>query len=370
HQIGRDLAATGVNLNYAPVADVNRNPDNPVIGIRSFGADPQRVAAHVTAFVTGHQAAGVAACAKHFPGHGDTSVDSHRSLPVISDSSETLAAGALIPFQAAIAAGVKAIMSAHIVLSALDSEPATLSRRVLTGILRNELGYDGLIVTDAIEMAAIKRTYGLEEGAIRALAAGADVICIGGWRDAETTITRLADAVETAVRDGRLSEERLAEAATRARRTAQRDAVSDSPGDRGIGLAAARRAIRVLVPFTPLTDTPHVIELSPKMNEQIGDRTEWGLAAAQRFSGQPTDLRPIAAQPGRLVIVVRDAHRHGWITATVRDLLALRPDAIVVEMGLPHGDPPPNCGGYLATYGAGRASGIAAAEALQGRHSI
>jgi beta-N-acetylhexosaminidase len=384
HEIGRDLAAAGVSLNYAPVADVNSNPHNPVIGTRSFGADPWRVAAHAAAFVTGLQAAGVAACAKHFPGHGDTSVDSHRGLPVVHDDAATLSRGALVPFRAAIAAGVKAIMSAHIVVSRLDAVPATLSRRVLTELLRKELGFDGLVVTDAIEMAAIKATYGLAEGAVRAIAAGADVVCIGGWRDAEATIAHLGDALETAVREGRLSEARLAEAAARARRVtawaAERAAAPADgpqwPGDRAIGLDAARRALRTKGTPAPLTGPPHVVELSPVVNAQIGDGTGWGIASAlaavlpgttsQRLDEKPSDpnLITAAANGRRLVIVVRDAHRHEWMASTLRDLLEIRPDSIVVEMGLPYGDLPAVCGWYLATHGAGHVSAAAAVEVL------
>ena len=132
------LARCGVNLNLAPVADVNTNPDNPVIGVRSFGADPELVSRHVAAFVEGTQRQGVAACAKHFPGHGDTAVDSHVGLPVVAGELEA----ALLPFRAAIAAGVQAVMTAHLVVPALDEGPATLSRRILTQLLREELGFE------------------------------------------------------------------------------------------------------------------------------------------------------------------------------------------------------------------------------------
>jgi beta-N-acetylhexosaminidase len=382
--IGRDLAAAGVNLNYAPVADVNVNPDNPVIGVRSFGADAGRVAAHTAAFVAGQQARGVAACAKHFPGHGNTAVDSHLGLPVLDDDAAALAAGALIPFRAAIDAGVRAVMSAHIVLPAIDSVPATLSRRLLTGILREELGYDGLVITDAIEMAAIKKTYGLAEGAVRAIAAGADVVCIGGWRDAQSVVTRLRDALVDAVRTGRLAEQRLAEAADRATRVAAWSATvrgnhaGASVGDRTIGLTAARRALRITGTLTPFSSAPHVVELAPRVNAQIGARTGWGLApaltrllpatTAERLTGPPADVEAlVAAGAGRpLVVAVRDAHRHSWITATLRLLLKVRPDATVVEMGLPHGEIPP-CAAYLVTFGAGAVNGLAAATALTAR---
>ncbi len=173
--LGAELAAAGINLDFAPVADVNTNPLNPVIGIRSFGADGELVARHVAAFVGGLQRAGVAACAKHFPGHGDTSVDSHLALPVV----ESIEDVALEPFRAAIAAGVQSIMTAHIVVQALGDSPATMSREILHDVLRDELGFRGLVVTDALEMRAISATVGVEEGAVRAIAAGADALCLG-----------------------------------------------------------------------------------------------------------------------------------------------------------------------------------------------
>ncbi|MGB8941920.1 MAG: glycoside hydrolase family 3 protein, partial [Streptomyces sp.] len=195
-ELGRRLAACGVNLNWAPSADVNSNPDNPVIGVRSFGADPLLVARHTAAYVEGLQSAGVAACTKHFPGHGDTAVDSHHDVPRIGVDPEVLRARDLAPFRAAIAAGTRAVMSAHILVPSLDAEyPATLSRRILTGILREELGFDGLIVTDGMEMQAISATYGIERGSVLAIAAGADAICVGGGLADDATVLRLRDAL-------------------------------------------------------------------------------------------------------------------------------------------------------------------------------
>ena len=162
------LARCGVNMNLAPVADVNTNPDNPVIGVRSFGADPELVARHVAAFVEGTQRQGVAACAKHFPGHGDTAVDSHEDLPVVGGDLEA----ALLPFRAAIAAGVRAVMTAHLVVPTLDEVPATLSSRILRRLLRDELGFDGLVLTDALEMRAISAGVGVEEGGCARLGCG------------------------------------------------------------------------------------------------------------------------------------------------------------------------------------------------------
>jgi beta-N-acetylhexosaminidase len=172
-----ELRALGINVNFAPVLDINNNPANPVIGTRSFGADPRAVAALGVRAIAAYQGAGVVAVGKHFPGHGDTDVDSHLSLPVIDKSPGDLEAFELVPFRAAIAAGVDAIMTAHIDLPRISGgEPATLAPQVLTTLLRKHMGFDGLIITDDLEMGAIVEGYGTAEAALRAFRAGADLL--------------------------------------------------------------------------------------------------------------------------------------------------------------------------------------------------
>ena len=201
---GRQARRLGLNWVLGPVCDVNNNPANPVINVRAWGETPAAAGALAAAFVRGCQAEAVLACAKHFPGHGDTSSDSHLELPLISHSRERLEAVELPPFRAAIAEGVAAVMTAHLMLTALDRErPATLSRAVLTGLLREDLGFDGLIVTDALVMEAISSAYGPAEAAELAFRAGADVILMPA--DAEAALAGL----EQAVRSGRISPERL-----------------------------------------------------------------------------------------------------------------------------------------------------------------
>ncbi len=257
--IAGELARAGVNLNLAPVADANTNPLNPVIGVRSFGADPELVARHVAAFVAGTQRQGVAACVKHFPGHGDTAVDSHLDLPTVEGDLEL----ALVPFRAAIAAGVQAVMTAHLLVPALDDVPATLSRRILTGLLREELGFGGLVITDALEMRAISAGIGVEEGAVRAIEAGADALCIGHDLH-EETVAAVVRALAGAVAAGRLPLERLEEAAGRVAATARwasSPTADDAPG-REVGAEAARRALRIH--GEPSIDRdPLVVELTP-----------------------------------------------------------------------------------------------------------
>ncbi|MFE6689584.1 glycoside hydrolase family 3 protein [Streptomyces sp. NPDC057743] len=394
-ELGRRLADCGVNFNWAPCADVNSDPANPVIGVRSFGADPALVARHTAAYVEGMQSAGVAACAKHFPGHGDTAVDSHHDLPRVTADLTTLRERELVPFRAAVAAGTRAVMTAHLLLPALDPErPATLSPAALHGLLRapvaaGGLGFDGLIVSDGIEMRAISATYGIERGTVLALAAGADAICVGGGLSDEATVDRLRDALVRAVREGQLPEERLADAAARVRALAHWTRVAGAgegaaPAP-GIGLAAARRAVRLtsVTPHRPLTVPAYVASFTPRANIAVGDETPWGVAAelarllpgtgsttytaADAAAGPAAlvDALLTAAGDRPIVAVVRDLHRHPWMADTLHALLTARPHTAVIEMGVPQA--PPQGAPHIATHGAARICAQAATEALTGR---
>lgn len=209
----RELRALGVNWNFAPVVDVNNNPDNPIIGVRSYGEDPWRVMELGVAAARGYQNAGILACAKHFPGHGDTGVDSHLALPVVPGARARLDSVELLPFRGLIAAGVGAIMTTHIVFPALDSaNPATLSSPVLTGLLRGELGFDGLVITDCLEMNAIANTVGTAQGALQTLQAGADMVLICHTL---TTQRQTRQVLLDAVRSGELPLSRLEQAVGR-----------------------------------------------------------------------------------------------------------------------------------------------------------
>ncbi|GAA2942683.1 glycoside hydrolase family 3 protein [Streptomyces enissocaesilis] len=391
--IGRALRDIGVSLNYAPSADVNSNPLNPVIGVRSFGARTDVVSRHTAAWIRGLQSAGVAACVKHFPGHGDTNVDSHHSLPRATADAAEIARTALPPFVAAMEAGVRTVMTAHMLIPAYDDElPATLSHPIINDLLRGELGFTGLVVTDGIEMGAVSGRYGIAGATVKAVAGGADAVCVGGESAEESTTQELADALVRGVLEGTLPEARLAEAASRVGEFAAwsaelaRNAKPDENAS-DIGLVAARRAVRVhRNPDTgtelPLVGDAHVVELSPVMNLAIDGGTPWGVAGPLR------DLRPgttsvrigeselaeeeglldrvaLAPATGRaLVVVVRDAARYRWMSQALAVLVRRRPDALVVEMGVPAGDRPGAV--HLATHGATRVSGIAAAEVLVG----
>ncbi|MEC0205289.1 beta-N-acetylhexosaminidase [Paenibacillus lautus] len=223
-QIGaRELRSLGVNMNFAPCLDVNNNPRNPVIGVRSFGEDPQAVAALGTAAIKGYQEEGVSATAKHFPGHGDTSVDSHLGRASVPHDLERLRSVELYPFAQAIQGGVDAIMTAHVSFPAIEPSdlPATLSHAVLTGLLREEMGFEGLIVTDCLEMHAISKEYGIPEGAICAIEAGADCVLVSHNLSEQTAAIT---AVIEAVRSGRLSEDLIDTAVERILTLKQRNA--------------------------------------------------------------------------------------------------------------------------------------------------
>jgi beta-N-acetylhexosaminidase len=359
--MGSDLAHCGVNLDFAPVADVNTNPDNPVIGIRSFGADAQLVARHVAAFVRGLQGAGVAACAKHFPGHGDTRQDSHHELPTIEPDAAAFDA-ALVPFRAAVEAGARSIMTAHIRVPALDDAPATLSRPLLHGLLRGELGFDGAIATDALEMRAVSDTVGVEEGAVRSLAAGADALLLGHDLD-EGALAGIHAAVVAAVRDGRIALERLSDAAARVSALG-RPAGGDSRGsDRSVGAEAAVRAL-VFEGAVRLIRAPLVVELAPEPSMAAGPaRHAFGelLPGAASITLEGTNGAP-DLDGRQLVLVLRDAHRHAWQRDVAERLLADADGAIVVETGIPVWRP--RAAGYVATHGAGRVNLQAAVDLL------
>jgi beta-N-acetylhexosaminidase len=218
--IAKELRAVGVNMNMAPVLDVNSNPDNPVIGDRAFGATPDIVCEMGMATAAGLQDNKVVACGKHFPGHGDTAVDSHKELPVVEASRERLEAVEFPPFRRAVAQGVVSMMTAHVLYRALDPElPATLSPTIITNFLRKELQYDGVLLTDDLEMHAIIDHYGVEDAAVRAVLAGCDVLLICKDRDREIAAF---EAVEQAVETGTISPERLDQSVARITRLKHR----------------------------------------------------------------------------------------------------------------------------------------------------
>ncbi len=213
--VGWALRRTGCTLTFAPDVDVNNNPDNPVIGVRSFGPRAEVVARHGAAWTRGVQGTGVGATAKHFPGHGDTATDSHLGLPVVDRSLDELRTRELVPFAAAVEAGAVAVMTSHLLLPQVDpAAPATFSRAVSTGLLRDELGFTGVLVTDALDMAGASHPGGTPESAVRALAAGCDLLCLGN-DNTDEQVEAIVVAVRAAVDTGALLAARVEEAVGR-----------------------------------------------------------------------------------------------------------------------------------------------------------
>jgi beta-N-acetylhexosaminidase len=224
--LATELRAVGITLDYAPVLDIHTNPRNPIIGDRALSSDADAVARLGAAIIRGLQSKGVAACGKHFPGHGDTSVDSHLELPLVEHPPDRIRRVECVPFQAAIAAGVRFIMTAHILVPSLDdTQPATLSRRIVYDLLRDELGFEGVILSDDLEMKAIAATVPVPEAAVRAIGAGCDglLICSGDPEVQHAALERLVHAVE----DGTIPVGRLDDALARQRRAKEQTLTAD-----------------------------------------------------------------------------------------------------------------------------------------------
>ena len=286
---GRGLNAVGINIDFAPSVDVNNNPDNPVIGERAFGSDPQHVATHAVAFIQGLQTAGVAATAKHFPGHGDTSVDSHLALPKLTVSKERLDTVELTPFRAAIAANVACIMSYHGVIEAYDPKnPATLSKTIMTDLLRNQLEFSGVSFTDALEMQAIAALYSPAESVLRALMAGADMALYDVHTGDVKTHVTILEALDKAFAVGQLNPEALARSATRLQELSLRYPARYQPDaawqadDTDIIATAAQQAIVIQGAFTPL-DKHKPVTIVTASNVTGGAASETMQTPAQAF---------------------------------------------------------------------------------------
>ncbi len=366
--MGAQCRAAGIDLALAPVADVNAEPENPVIGIRSFGATPDLVARHTAAFVRGMQGAGVAAAAKHYPGHGSTTVDSHRALPVVDADLATLRARDLPPFAAAVAAGVRAVLTAHVRFPALDDRPATMSPALL-GLLRTELGFDGVVISDALDMHAISRGAGRGPGAVAAVGAGVDLVCTGNPAypepyDDEAGYREVRDALLAALADGTLARERVAEAGRRVAELASWvDAAAPwTPAvDTGLGAEVVARVVDV-VGDVRIGPGAHVLDLSGAENVAAGRRREPWLVAALRRTDPAVTVGQAAPPDRPLVAVVTGP------SAALDAVRAARPDAVAVHVGLPGAWTPP--APSLTVWGDGRAHAEVAARLLTGTPAV
>lgn len=408
--IGREARAVGIHINFAPTVDVNNNPANPVINTRSFGEDPARVARLATRFMQGSFDAGTIATAKHFPGHGDTDVDSHVGLPVVSADWARFQATELVPFRAAIAAGVPMVMSAHIALPALEgdsSTPATLAPRIMTGLLRDTLGFRGVAITDAMSMDGVGKGYGVAESSVLAVQAGADILL------KPDDPTRAIDAVLAAVERGVIPRERIDASARRVLELKARSGVAQqrfvsldslraivgAPAHRAAARDIARRSITLLrdraglvplrtggtllIQYMPETElragrvfaaalrgadsSTRVVRISPSTAPSQLEALAPALAAARRVVLAPY-VRRIEGE-GRPAI---PTHIADWLAGVAREDSARRePRLVVVAFGNPYLlRQLPAAGSYLVTYSVGDASEHAAAQALLGRAAI
>ncbi|MFE5310444.1 glycoside hydrolase family 3 N-terminal domain-containing protein [Isoptericola sp. NPDC056573] len=403
--LGRLLAAVGVDLDLAPVLDVD-TPGNPVIGVRAFGTDPEAVARHGVAFARGLQRGGVGTCAKHFPGHGSTTVDSHLALPVVEADLDTLRGRDLVPFAAALADGgtddghaADALMTAHVVVPALGPAPASLEPAVAA--LARELGHPGPIVTDALDMRAVSDGAEVGETAVRAVEGGADLLCLGTTtgRDDEALFRSAVDALVAAVGAGRVTLDRLAASGRRtdalvrrlrARQASAGAVVGAAEAARAqealaeVGAEAARRAVRAVGPHPALGSAPDVVDLRLRLDHAAG-RTAQHVqrAVAARWphavvhpalddDGFAALLRGLPGGARPLVVVTREPVPGGAEHARLARLQRARPDLVVVHTGVPAAGErwlaalPGGLPATVLACGTGRANAEAAVALLAG----
>lgn len=383
---GRELLAVGVNTDFAPVADVNVNPANPVIGIRSFGANPADAARFAAAATAGYASVGVVCTPKHFPGHGDTAVDSHVGLPRVDHDAATLSRVDFPPFRAAFAAGAPAVMTAHVLTPSLEPDdlPATLSRRMLLGVLRGRLGFDGVIFTDSLGMGAVAATYGTAEAAVLALAAGADVLLVGAdaGRPAAERLEAM-DRVLLAVSSGRVPLSRLDAAVTRVLRLKERFGLSNAaalatpdtdlasrlatPAHAALARRIADRSLTAFgptAPALPATADAATLVVRPRLGRDATDaEAEAGVAAwagvQHHFLPTDPDGEAIAQTVGkartahRVILLVTDARRNPGQRRLAEALAHLVSDRLILVAAESPYDLPllPQAGASLATYG-------------------
>lgn len=319
----KELRAIGINQNYAPVADVNVNAQNPVIGVRSFSEDPELAAQLTAAQVSGYQSENLAATGKHFPGHGDTSVDSHTGIPLINHTRDEWERLDKPPFQAAVDRGIDSIMTAHLIVPALDPsrDPATLSHPIMTGILRNEMGYDGVIVTDALDMAGVRGKYGDDRVAVLALKAGVDQLLM------PPDFPLAYNSVIAAVRSGEISRQRIDESVYRVLRLKHKRGlvanpyVDESLVSSKVGTAAHYAAAQQITDKTPtlIKNGAELLPLTADSGKSVLV-TGWGVSTTSTLA-EKMSARGVAADPFQTGVNPTDAQIAAAVDrANARDL--------------------------------------------------
>lgn len=399
---GKELKALGINWNLAPVVDVNNNPKNPVIGVRSFGEDPEDVAAMAKNSMLGMQEAGVMTTLKHFPGHGDTSVDSHLDLPVIDHDLDRLHAVELVPFKECMAAGADAVMSAHVYFPALEKKenvPATLSHSVITGLLREQLGFDGVITTDCMEMDAIAKRIGTVEGCVQAVEAGVDFVMVSHLHDLqEQAVLRLAEAVES----GRISEQRIEASIERIEKLARKytswvEIDADAAVPEFVGSDKHHEEMRAIYeqgitevkgPGIPIAAEDRVLLVHPKneyammvedkryatltMAEQM--KKIHGNVASVEIDGdgpRHLDMKELASRYDHIVVLTLNADKHESQRKLVNDLIESGKPVDVIAVRSPYDAAYfPNANRVICTYEFTQSAFEVVAGYLAGKTSI
>jgi beta-N-acetylhexosaminidase len=360
---GRELKALGINLNLAPVLDVNNNPNNPVIGVRSYSDKPEVVGNKGAEYIEGLQGEGVAAVGKHFPGHGDTDMDSHLALPLVPHDRERLKEVELLPFKKAIAQGIEGIMTAHVLFPAIETSglPGTLSHKVISGLLRKELGFEGLVITDCMEMKAIKDNYGTVEAAVMAVKAGADLICISHSMEYQIGA---AQAIKKAVEAGEISIQtidRSVERILKAKRKYKGNV--DENMDRSVGCWEHRSFARIIsqssitIVHNNLNLVPvkskNILTISPEAKVLTGaddsiEKINFGMVAATSLGGEsitielnPTDedISAIIKKINNYDVVVAatyNCHLYNGQQKLLEKLLQIKSEMIHVALRNPY----------------------------------
>jgi len=337
NSMGTILRELGIDITYAPVADVVAFENNPIVGVRSFGMSTDVTIRHVVAAVRGLQHAGVGACVKHFPGHGAVIEDSHHDLPHIKLDLEEYESHHILPFKHAIDSGVAAVMIGHLVTESLDAKfPASLSSKVMRKYLREELKFNGLVVTDALDMGAIGGPTKIHESALKALTAGADLLCFSGMGDQSHFVSSSFDWIKTALDSGFLSVNGLEQSEQRIinwRTTNKPNGVSTKTLDfkdliQGFEVSGA-------VELEP--GAVNLVEIGTKPTIAAGD-VSWGIHRELRAIGIACDIHASDAETlatKKLVVAFRDAYRDAPLLATLNRLYERYPDALFIDMGWP-----------------------------------
>lgn len=337
HSMGTVLRQLGIDITYAPVADVVAFENNPIVGVRSFGMSTDVVTRHVAQAIKGLQDAGIGACVKHFPGHGAVLEDSHHDLPRIKLSLADYETQHILPFKNAIDNGVAAVMIGHLIAEALDPElPASLSPKVIGQYLRGTLGFKGLVVTDALDMGAIGGPTMIHDSGFKALLAGADLLCFSGMGDQSQFVSSSFDYIKSALENDKLSLTGLEESGQRIAQWRSKIPVRITK-DESINFKDLIAGFEITGSVELEPGAVNLVEIGTKPTIAAGD-VSWGMHRELRAVGIACDIHASDAESlatKRLVVAFRDAYRDAPLLATLRRLYERYPDAIFIDMGWP-----------------------------------